>query len=196
MSEATFDPDEELRLRTYLLRRQRAEHIANFYRNGDGLHRLPLEEFTSSDIEDESEEDDETIRALAERQEEEELERALAENAEFEEIYGSEIDLDEEESGFRRPPSEVEGILQKLSRVEISRLKADDLECSICRSEYGKERGDKTKPASDSDQKLPDDELPESPVMLPCGHLLGDLCIYKWLEESQPASCPLCRHML
>lgn len=227
MSEVIFDADQELRLRENLLIRQRAEYIVNFYRRGDGIHRLPLEEFTSPDMEDDSEEDDDAIieshrsevnqegelvrdmgqnamilegncqteerlSVLVER----ELERVLAEDEVLGETYDGEIYLDEEVSGFRRPPNEVEGILQKLSRVEISRLEADDLKCSICQSEYGKERGDKTKPASESDSESPDDEAPESPVILPCGHLLGDLCIYKWLEEPQTASCPLCRHKL
>lgn len=225
MSEVIFDIDQELRLqelrlRRNLLRRQKAENIVNFYRNGDGIHRLSLEEFTSPDMGDNFEEDDddsidspssqvnqegELVRGLGQNAiileeifqaeerfgREEELERVL-----LGETYDGELYLDEEVSGFRRPPNEVEGILQKLSRVEISRLEADDLMCSICQSEYGKDRGDKTEPASESDQKFPDDQAPESPVMLPCGHLLGDLCIYKWLEEPQPASCPLCRHML
>lgn len=190
MSEAIFDADEELWLRRNLLRRERAESIVNFYRRGDGLHQLPLEEFTSSNIEEDFEEDDDddvSYSTLAEREEELLL---------LGETYEGELYLDEEDSGFRRPPNEVKGILQKLPRVEISWLEADDLKCSICQSEYGKERGDKTKSASDSDQMLPDDESPESPVRLPCGHLLGDLCIYRWLEEPQPASCPLCRHKL
>lgn len=188
MSEAIFDADKELWVRRNLLRRERAESIVNFYRRGDSLRHLPLEEFTSSDLEDDFAEDDDDDSFSAPGELEEELMLG--------ETYEGELYLDEEDSGSRRPPNEVEGILQKLSRVEISWLEADDLKCSICQSEYGKERGDKTKPASDSDQILSDDESPESPVRLPCGHLLGDLCIYKWLEEPQPASCPLCRHKL
>lgn len=195
MAEVIFDIDQELRLERYLLRRQTGEYLFNFYGSDDGLYRLPLEEFTSSDIEDDSEGDEEMERVLAER-EEEELERALAENEGIRDSYNGEIHLDEEESGFRRSPNEVQRIWQRLLPIEISRIKADDLECSICQSEYGKERGDKTKSAADSDQKLPNDESPECPVMLPCGHLLGELCISKWFKEPGPASCPLCRYKL
>ena len=37
-------------------------------------------------------------------------------------------------------------------------------------------------------------EDPESPVQLPCGHVMGRKCISRWLETSN--SCPLCRHVL
>lgn len=201
MSEIIFDFEQEVRLRRNLLNRQRAEFIVKFYRRGDGIHRLPLVEFTSPDMEDNFEEDDddsidspsilvnqegELVRGMGQNAiileeilqteerfgREEELERIL-----LGVTYDGELYLDEEVSDFRRPHNEVEGILQKLSCVEISRLEADDLMCSICQSEYGKERGHMTKPASESDQKFSDDQAPESPVMLPCGHLLGNLCI-------------------
>lgn len=211
---------------TLLMRRQRAEAIVNYYRRGNGIHRLPLEEFTSQDMESSSEEDDddsidtqvnqegefvrdmqqnertleefydtrERIRVLAER--EEELERELAEQEALRDIYHSQLDINEEVSGARRPHNEVEGILTTLSRVEIRLLEADDLKCLICQSEYGEERGDITNPVSDFDEELPDPQAPESPMILPCGHLFGDLCMYKWLREPQPASCPLCRYKL
>lgn len=198
MSEAIYDADEERWLRRRnLLRRERAESIVHFYQRGGGLHHLPLEEFTKSpEREDDFKEDDQDDEEKEENKKEIEL---------LTETYAGELYLDEEEddSGFRRPPNEVEGILEKLSRVDIKGLEADDRKCSICQSEYGKHRrgDDKTKkPVSASDtsdyQMLPDDESPEHPVMLPCGHLLGELCISKWLEEAQPASCPLCRHKL
>lgn len=37
-------------------------------------------------------------------------------------------------------------------------------------------------------------EDPESPVRLPCGHVMGRNCISKWLTTSN--SCPLCRFVL
>lgn len=210
-----------------LTRRQRAESIVNFYQRGSGINRIPLEleEFTSQDMENNLEEDDddsintpvnqegESVRDI--EQEDTELEylfdpeesfytrstqeeevRELAGNENWRDLYDGEHELDEEDSGVRKASSEVEGILQNLSRVEINLLEADNLKCSICHSEYGKERGDTTKQVSDFDEESPDSEAPENPVMLPCGHLFGDLCIYKWLQEPRPASCPLCRYQL
>ena len=208
-----------------LTRRQRAESIVNFYQRGSGINRIPLEEFTSQDMENNLEEDDddsintpvnqegELVRDI--EQEDTDLEylldlaefsytnsalqeevRELAENETLRGLYDGEHELDEEDRGFRKAPSEVEGILKSLSRVEINLLEADDLKCSICHSEYSKERGDTTKQVSDFDEESSDPEASENPVMLPCGHLFGDLCIYKWLQEPRPASCPLCRYQL
>ena len=182
-----------------------------------------MEEFTSQDIENDlREEDDNSINTLVNQelirdieQEDTELEylldpeevfytrsareeevRELAENEILRVAYDGEYELDEEDSGVQKASSEVEGILQNLSRVETNLLETDDLKCSICHSEYGKERGDTTMQLSDFDEESPDPEASENPVMLPCGHLFGDLCIYKWLQEPRPASCPLCRYQL
>lgn len=208
-----------------LMRRQRAESIVNFYRRGNGINRLPLEEFTSQDMESNLEEDDDDNIDTPVNQEEElvrdieqddiwldyiydpeqrsytvstqeEEVRELAENETLRDTFDGELELDEEDPDVQKAPSEVEGILQRLSRVEINLLEAYDLKCSICHSEYGKERGDTTKQVSDVDEESSDSEAPENPVMLPCGHLFGDLCIHKWLQEPRPASCPLCRYQL
>lgn len=91
--------------------------------------------------------------------------------------------------GFPFAPSHF---LQDSHRVEIDTLDKDDQNCSICKSKYGKERRDTTKPASNTDQGLLDEEMPEYPVKLRCGHVLGDGCIKTKLLD-QAASCPLCR---
>lgn len=102
-------------------------------------------------------------------------------------------DLDDEEgSGIQFSPSQVEEFLQTLSRVEISTLGTDNKKCSICKQEYGTTRGDSTKLASDSNQGLPGEEVPEHPVKLSCTHVFGEWCIKTWLL-GQPASCPVCR---
>lgn len=91
--------------------------------------------------------------------------------------------------GFPFSPSHF---LQDSHRVEIDTLEKDDQNCPICKSKYGKERRDTAKPASNSDQGLLDEEMPEYPVKLRCGHVLGNGCIKTKLLD-QAASCSLCR---
>lgn len=100
---------------------------------------------------------------------------------------------EEEGNGIQFSPGQVENFIQTLSRVEMDTLGADDRSCSICKEEYGKQRGENsTQPASEINPRLPDDEMPEYPVKLSCGHVLGECCIKTWLL-AQPASCPTCR---
>lgn len=107
----------------------------------------------------------------------------------------SEDETDEEGSGIQFSPSQVDEILQTSARVEINTFEADELNCSICKLEYGTERGNAMsteQSASGSDQGLPGEEAPEQPVKLSCGHIFGEWCIKTWLLE-QSASCPICR---
>lgn len=95
-------------------------------------------------------------------------------------------------SGTQFSPSQVEDFLQTSSPVGISKLEKDDQRCSICMSEYVKERGDTKKPAVESEQRLLGEDAPENPIKLPCGHVFGEWCIKAWLLK-QRASCPVCR---
>lgn len=97
----------------------------------------------------------------------------------------------EERTGIRLSPSQVEDFLQTLSPVEISSLRMDDKKCSICKEEYGTERGNSTNLASDTDQRLSGEGVPEYPVRLSCRHVFGNWCIKAWLLR-EPASCPTC----
>lgn len=104
-------------------------------------------------------------------------------------------DDDEEESGIQFSPSQVDGFLQTLAPVEVSRLEADEVECPICMLEYGTQRGNNPgmeQSALGSDHGVPSEEVPEQPVKLACGHIFGEWCMKKWLLE-QPGSCPICR---
>lgn len=99
----------------------------------------------------------------------------------------------DERSSDRLSHIQVEAFVQTLPSVVISSLGLDDLKCSICRSEYGKERGNNSAPASEFDQVFPGQDLREFPVELPCGHVFGDWCISIWLRGCRPPSCPVCR---
>ena len=94
--------------------------------------------------------------------------------------------------GAQFSPSQVEDFLQTSSPVGISTLEKDDQKCSICMSEYVKERGDTNKPVMESEQGLLGEDAPEKPIKLPCGHVFGEWCIKVWLLK-QRASCPICR---
>lgn len=117
--------------------------------------------------------------------------------------FGGDIDRlrdaddDEEEEGslgFQFTASQVDDFMQTLARVEISTLQADDAKCSICKLDYGTQRGGtvSSESATNFDQGLPGEDAPEQPVKLPCGHIYGEWCIKTWLLE-QRATCPTCR---
>ena len=115
-------------------------------------------------------------------------------------------------------PTQIKAFLQSLPRINIDTASGtfgpddddDDLMCAICRSEFGKERGEgeRSKYAATVGQGqgkgqgqeelrlLPgEEESAEYPVKMPCGHVFGLGCIEKWLLNAQHASCPLCRYL-
>lgn len=115
--------------------------------------------------------------------------------------YEGEYDLsapDDERTDSKLSDIRQVGVyVQTLPCVAICSLGPDDLKCSICRSEYGKDRGSTTSvPASQSDQVFPSQDWPEFPVQLPCGHVFGHWCIATWLRGCRPPSCPVCRFSL
>lgn len=70
--------------------------------------------------------------------------------------------------------------LRSLESVKIEDLPEGDRSCVICYSDYGVESPE---------------GVCEAALRLPkCGHIFGDHCIKKWLEESD--SCPYCRDKL
>lgn len=66
--------------------------------------------------------------------------------------------------------------VDELPDISLNDLPNDCPSCNICMEPF-----DST-------------EEPESPVKLPCGHVMGRNCIVKWLASSN--SCPLCRRVL
>lgn len=102
-------------------------------------------------------------------------------------------DGEEGSRGFQFTASQVEDFVQTLVRVDVSTLQTDEANCSICKLEYGAQRGGtSSEPVSNSDQGWPGEDDPEEPVKLSCGHIFGEWCMKTWLLE-QPASCPTCR---
>ena len=63
-----------------------------------------------------------------------------------------------------------------LATVNLADLNPEDTACSICLNPY---------------QCAPDFEVPKR---LPCGHVLGEVCILTWTEVRN--TCPLCRFEL
>ena len=69
----------------------------------------------------------------------------------------------------------MQNLLDQLPDISLDDI-PNATDCNICMEPFGST------------------EDPESPVQLPCGHVMGRKCISRWLETSN--SCPLCRHVL
>lgn len=41
-----------------------------------------------------------------------------------------------------------------------------------------------------------EDERPEIPVKLECGHIFGEICLRRWISEGNSPTCPTCRRAL
>ena len=85
---------------------------------------------------------------------------------------------------------DFEGWFNALPFVNIETLATDDRNCGICRVEYSLSSSDI------GDQEDP----PEKPVRLACGHVFGELCLKEWLSPAPQGgnsnSCPTCRQQL
>lgn len=83
-----------------------------------------------------------------------------------------------------------EGWFNELPSVDIETLDKNDKICGICRVEYSFSSPDS------GDQEDP----PEKPIRLACGHVFGQLCLKQWLGPAPQGgnnnSCPTCRHQL
>lgn len=71
----------------------------------------------------------------------------------------------------------VQGFVDSLPKVSVDSLELDARECGICREPYGEVSGSE----------------PEEAVKLPCGHVLGKLCLTVMVGSWRHQSCPLCR---
>ena len=69
-----------------------------------------------------------------------------------------------------------------LMPVQLGSLRQDEMNCNVCWNRFGEdivEEGEPTIPA-------------EYPARLPCGHVFGQRCAERFLQEQQ-RNCPLCR---
>lgn len=44
--------------------------------------------------------------------------------------------------------------------------------------------------------EMKENELPENPVKLECGHIFGEICLRRWISDGNPPTCPTCRRVL
>lgn len=173
--------------------------------NMDGRHTSPVPpsyagQSTSSDFEQQREEMIASATRERELYQREWLIASLDDEREMlRAIYAIEYEplaADDERTDGRFSDIQVEAFVQTLPWVVISSLGPDDINCSICRSEYGKKRGESTTSVTGSEseqQVFSGQDLREFPVRLPCGHVFGDWCISTWLRSCRPPSCPVCR---
>ena len=96
--------------------------------------------------------------------------------------------------GTQLSHDQVDELVQASARVELDGLESDEMECPICKLEYGSYRGEETPSTEPAlDQELSGEDAPEQAIKLPCGHVFGDWCIKTWLLGLPAASCPTCR---
>ena len=75
----------------------------------------------------------------------------------------------------------VPDFLKNLPKVKSDELPPERESCMICQEQYG---------------TVTNDGILEHPVRLPCGHVLGNDCIEKWLYDNDQNTCPYCRKEL
>lgn len=98
--------------------------------------------------------------------------------------------------------TEVDEFIKTLEKVNVTSLKQDARECDICKTDFSHST-DPT-PASHAAQELAkqsvnDEEQPESPVRLACGHVYGQRCLKTWISGKGTGNlptCPMCRAVL
>ncbi|KUJ20081.1 uncharacterized protein LY89DRAFT_731314 [Mollisia scopiformis] len=75
------------------------------------------------------------------------------------------------------PPSPSSSLMQFLEEADFR----DSNRCTICNEDLAEARVDETI---------------ETPSVLPCGHVFGNLCISRWLHDSTHQNCPICRRRM
>jgi hypothetical protein len=80
-------------------------------------------------------------------------------------------DGDDEEENEMRVQHDIDR-LDRISSLLTPVLKPEDPICSICHDPY---------------------HIGHEPCKLPCGHVYGEECIFRWLIGHERTTCPLCR---
>lgn len=111
-----------------------------------------------------------------------------------------------------RWPLENEGLgafMRSLTKVGVDELTQDTNRCAICMVKFAISAGPQVgTDATENDEVLAEQsvntqqgvdveqEIPEIPLKLACGHIFGESCIQSWISERdgriQP-TCPICR---
>lgn len=98
--------------------------------------------------------------------------------------------------------AEVDEFIKTLEKVNVTSLMPDARECDICKTDFSHSPG--PTPARQAAQRpakqsVHDEEQPESPVRLACGHVYGERCLKTWIGGKgigNLPTCPMCRAVL
>ncbi len=90
--------------------------------------------------------------------------------------------------GYARNLDELDAFLLGLPHPKISDLDRDNRHCDICREPYETDASQ----AEVADGGAIDHAKPEIPLALPCGHILGSICLETWLTPQRNNFCPFC----
>lgn len=90
--------------------------------------------------------------------------------------------------GDARDLDELDAFLLGLPHPKISDLDPDNRHCGICREPYETDASQ----GEAADVGAIDHAKPEIPLTLPCGHILGSICLETWLTPQRNTFCPFC----
>lgn len=106
----------------------------------------------------------------------------------------------------RFSPAEADELMKTLEKLHVSSLEQDAKECDICKKEFSPllDAASSTDPILTNSTQAPneysaDDEEPENPVRLVCGHIYGENCLKRWISRSGGGdlpTCPMCRAVI
>lgn len=77
--------------------------------------------------------------------------------------------------------------LSSLSSPSTQQHNVNESECEF---------GQPVEAANPMNSEMGEDERPENAVKLECGHIFGERCICRWINEGNPPTCPTCRRVL
>ncbi len=91
--------------------------------------------------------------------------------------------------GLFESTADVHTYLSLLPRPALSELDEYNRTCHICMEPF---TTDGPTVYTGEGETL-DESQPEIPLRLPCEHVLGDKCLFKWLSPLENSNCPYCR---